>query len=101
MATTSALSEARSTCDGLHRLIQKISQAAVDIDKGGSSSYEMLALIASANTCVINLETQLTIIESSALDNPKVHPIKRLDSNENPDTGHTDPQTTRKISNAK
>lgn len=81
MATTSALSEARSTCDGLHRLIQKISEAAVDIDKGGSSSYEMLALIASANTCVVNLSTQLTIIESNAADTSNVHPIKRPDNN--------------------
>ena len=85
MATTSALTEARATCDGLHRLIQKISEAAVDIDKGGSSSYELLALISSANACVINLETQLTIIES--VDNPNVHPIKRQDS----DTDHFQP----------
>ena len=83
MATTSALTEARATCDGLHRLIQKISEAAADLDKGGSSSYEMLALIASANTCVINLETQLTIVES--LDNPKVHPLKRPDSDSDSD----------------
>ena len=75
MPTTSALTEARATCEGLHRLIQKISEAAADIDKGGGSSYELLALITSATTCIINLETQLTIVES--LDNPKVHPIKR------------------------
>jgi len=68
MAAISALTEARSTCDGLHRLIQKINVAAADIDKGGNSSYEMHALIASANTCVINLATQLTILESSAND---------------------------------
>ncbi len=95
MATTSALTEARSTCDGLHRLIQKISEAAVDIDKGGSSSYELLALISSANTCVVNLETQLTIIES--LDNPKVHPITRRDT----DTESENFQTDEKITAAK
>jgi len=95
MATTSALTEARATCDGLHRLIQKISEAAVDIDKGGSSSYEMLALISSANTCVINLETQLTIIES--LDNPKIHPIKRRET----DTESDHFQSDDKISAAK
>lgn len=76
MSGTSALSEARSTCDGLHRLIKKIGDAAVDVE-GGSSSYEMLALIASANTCVINLETQLTIVEASAVDSPNVVPLKR------------------------
>jgi len=77
MSPTTALSEARSTCDGLQRLIKRIGDAAVDIDKGGSSSYEMLALIASANTCVINLETQLTILEARPLDNPNVVALKR------------------------
>jgi len=77
MSKTSALSEARSTCDGLHRLIKKIGDAAVDIEESGGSSYEMLALIASASTCVINLETQLTIVEASALDNPNVVALKR------------------------
>jgi len=75
MPNTSALSDAQLTCDGLQRLIQKISEAAVDMDKGGSSSYEMLALIASANTCVANLGTQLTLLESQ--DNPNVLPIKK------------------------
>jgi len=82
MAAISALTEARSTCDGLHRLIQKINVAAADIDKGGNSSYEMHALIASANTCVINLATQLTILESSANEDPNVHPIKRPDNSD-------------------
>ena len=77
MSKTSALSEARATCDGLHRLIKKIGDAAVDIEESGSSSYEMLALIASASTCVINLETQLTIVEASALGNPNVVALKR------------------------
>ena len=85
MSKTSALSEARATCDGLHRLIKKIGDAAVDIEESGSSSYEMLALIASASTCVINLETQLTIVEASALGNPNVVALKRDDpSNELP-----------------
>jgi len=82
MQTPSALSEARATCDGLHRLIQKIRVAAADLDKGGSDGYEMHALIASANSCVINLETQLTILEASALNDPKVSPIKREPSDE-------------------
>ena len=74
---TSALSEAQTTCDGLQRLLQRINEAAVDIDKGGGSSYEILALIASANTCVVNLGTQLTTLESDSNDNSNVHPIKR------------------------
>jgi len=82
MPNRSALSDAQLTCDGLQRLIQKIGEAAVDIDKGGSSSYEMLALIASANTCVANLGTQLTLLESI---NPNVHPIKTQPAGKEPD----------------
>ena len=78
MPKTSALSEAQTTCDGLHRLIRRLGEAAIDIDKGGSDTYEIQALIASANTCVINLGTQLTILESNATnDDSNVHPIKR------------------------
>lgn len=79
MTTPPALSEAQSTCNGLHSLIQRISVAAVDIDKGGSSSYEILALLASANACVVNLATQLTILESSQTDDSNVLPMKRQD----------------------
>ena len=50
MTVEAVLSEAQCTCNGLHKLIQRISEAAVDIEKGGSSSYEMHALIASATT---------------------------------------------------
>lgn len=77
MTVPSALSEAKSTCTGLHKLIQRISEAAVDIEKGGSSSYEMHALIASANTCVINLSTQLAILESVNSEETNILPIKR------------------------
>ena len=80
MSNTSALAEAKSTCEGLQRLIRKIGNAAVDIDKGGSSSYEMLALISSANACVVNLETQLTVLEASTSDNTNVLPLKRDES---------------------
>lgn len=83
MTKTAALSEAKSTCDGLHHLIRKISAAAVDIDKGGSSSYELLALITSANTCVINLSTQLNILET---DESNVLPIKQPDDTDHDQT---------------
>ena len=56
-------------------LIRKVHEAAVDIDNGGGSTYEMLALVASANSCVRNLETQLTILEASALNDPDIHQI--------------------------
>ena len=79
MTTQPALSEAQSTCRGLHKLIKRISEAAEDVDKGGSSSYELLALLASANTCVINLSTQLTLLESDKSDDSNVLPIKRQD----------------------
>lgn len=88
MSKTTALSEARSTCDGLHRLIRKIGNAAEDIDKGGNSSYEMLALIASANTCILNLETQLTLLEASDSDDSNVFPLKREDTQT-----HSPPET--------
>lgn len=91
MAKTTALSEAQTTCDGLHRLIRRIGEAAIDIEKGGNDSYEIQALIASANTCVINLGTQLTILESNAAsDDSNVHPIKRDDAQTHfPDTEKT------------
>lgn len=72
--TPCKLSEARATCDGLHRLLRKINEAAVD---GGNSSYELHALLASANNCVINLSTQLTLLESGAPDDSNIHPISR------------------------
>ncbi len=78
MRNSPALKEAQATCDGLHRLIRRISAAAVDMDKSGSDSYEMHALISSAHTCVINLRSQLALCETSTEDEPSnVHPIKR------------------------
>ena len=51
----------------------------MDIDKGGSNNYEILALIASANTCVINLSTQLNILDT---DESNVLPLTRQDNND-------------------
>ncbi len=92
MTTESALVEAKSTCDGLHKLIRRISAAAADIDKGGSSSYEILALLASANTCVINLSTQLSILETGEPANSNILPLKRKDS-----TGQQKPDNTAAV----
>lgn len=56
---TSKIEEAKSTCEGLHRLVRRLNGAAVDLDKGGESAHELLALIASTTDCVNNLYTQL------------------------------------------
>ena len=77
MPKRSTLSEARSTCEGLQRLLKKIGDAAADIDSGGDSSYEMHALIASANTCMLNLEIQLTLLDAHPEGKPNVVPLKR------------------------
>jgi len=53
------ITEAKTTCDGLHRLIRKLNVAAVDLDKSGGSAYELIALLASAHACVSSLNTQL------------------------------------------
>jgi len=53
------IAEAKTTCDGLHRLIRKLNAAAVDMDKSGGSAYELTGLLASAHTCVNSLSTQL------------------------------------------
>lgn len=58
------LEEAISTCDGLHRLMRRLNGAAVDLDKGGESAHELLALLASTSECVCNLSAQLDSIQS-------------------------------------
>jgi len=45
---------------------------------GGNSSYELQALIASANSCVLNLATLLAVVDSDEQTN--VHPLKRDES---------------------
>ena len=57
------LEEAISTCDGLHRLMRRLNGAVVDVDKGGESAYELLALLASTNECISNLSAQLDSIQ--------------------------------------
>ncbi len=57
------IEEAKSTCDGLHRLMRRLNGAAVDLDKGGASAHELMALLASTNECISNLSTQLDSIE--------------------------------------
>lgn len=56
---TLKIEEAKNTCDGISRLINRLNSAAVDLDKGGESTYEILALLATTYDCVNNLSTQL------------------------------------------
>jgi len=88
-AKQQALIEAQSTCDGLHRLMRKLSDAATDLDRSGNSSYELHALIASANSCVLNLTTLLSVVDSDEQTN--VHPIKRDESVVTEDTAVKSP----------
>jgi len=77
MATV--LDEAKSTCQGLHRLLQKIGEAAAERDQG---SYEMHALLTSANHCVENLDTLLTILDSDANNDAELgNSVKSSNSN--------------------
>ena len=59
MSPTKKLTEAKTTCDGLHRLVRKLNVAADDLDKNGISAYELIALLASTHSCVSSLSTQL------------------------------------------
>lgn len=61
----SKLDEAKTTCDGLHHLLIRLNGAAVDLDKGGESAHELLALLATTNECVSNLSAQLESIQRS------------------------------------
>ncbi len=64
MTRSSKLGEARTTCDGLHRLVRQLNGAAVDVDNGGASAHELLALLATANECVNSLSVQLEALEA-------------------------------------
>jgi ABC-type transporter Mla subunit MlaD len=59
MSSTKKISAAKTTCDGLHRLVRKLNVAAVDLDKSGGSAYELMALLASTHACVNSLSSQL------------------------------------------
>lgn len=57
------IEEAKTTCEGLHRLMRRLNGAAVDLDKGGASAHELLALLATTNECISNLSAQLESIQ--------------------------------------
>lgn len=73
MSSTKKISEAKTTCDGLRRLVRKLNVAAVDLDKSGGSAYELMALLASTHACVNSLSSQLEELasEETALAPPR------------------------------
>ena len=74
------IEEALSTCDGLHRLVRRLNGAAVDLDKSGASTYELLALLASTTDCISNLSAQLDSIQR--FDNASNSPELELPATE-------------------
>jgi len=59
MTADQKLESAQFTCKGLQRLVSRLHIAAIDLDKGGGSVYELSGLLAAVNTCVDNLGNQL------------------------------------------
>lgn len=72
----SKIEEAQSTCDGLHRLIRRLQGAADDLDKGGESAHELLALLASTNVCINNLSKQLRALDHAPAEGSNVSVMK-------------------------
>ena len=66
---TSKIDNAKTTCEGLQLLMRRLNGAAVDLDKGGESAHELLALLATTNTCINNLSSQLNSLDRPMLDN--------------------------------
>ncbi len=76
---TSKIDDAKTTCEGLQHLIRRLNGAAVDIDKGGESAHELLALLATTSDCINNLRSQLNSLDYPAhvvLPDNSVTPIK-------------------------
>jgi len=67
MPSTKPLADAKSTCDGLQRLVRKLNIAAVDLDKSGGSAYELIALLASTHTCLSTLSNQIDVLGNTQL----------------------------------
>lgn len=80
---TSKIEEAKNTCDGIGRLINRLNGAAVDLDKGGESAYEILALLATTYECVNNLSAQLEALNE----------LPTLDTHRNSNVANLIPQT--------
>ncbi len=72
----SKIQDAQSTCNGLHHLIRRLHGAAVDLDKGGESAYEILALLASTDVCINNLSAQLRTLDQAPAESSTVTSIE-------------------------
>lgn len=76
----SKIEEAQSTCDGIKHLIRRLHGAAVDLDKGGESAHEILALLASTSVCINNLSTQLHTLDESPEAGSNISLLKPVDN---------------------
>lgn len=75
MSSTKKIAEAKTTCEGLHRLVRKMNVAAGDLDKNGGSAYELIALLASTHTCVSSLSNQLEALASDTRPGDTASPL--------------------------
>lgn len=80
MSSTKKLTDAKTTCDGLHRLVRRLNVAADDLDKQGVSAYELIALLASTHSCVSSLSTQLEELEDDVQTADSVSPESTKDT---------------------
>ncbi len=74
------IESAQYTCKGLLRLLNRLNMAAVDLDKGGGSIYELSGLLAAANNCADSLETQLDSLGSEIDDEVHTRKAEEQDS---------------------
>ena len=93
---TSKIDDAKTTCEGLQHLIRRLNGAAVDLDKGGESAHELLALLATTTHCINNLSSQLDSLE--APEPGKSIPennVASITANSDDDLHHYPPQKLR------
>lgn len=93
---TSKIDDAKTTCEGLQHLIRRLNGAAVDLDKGGESAHELLALLATTNTCINNLSSQLNSLDRPIQDNtgPDSN-VASITASADDDLQHYSPQKLR------
>ena len=93
---TSKIDDAKTTCEGLQHLIRRLNGAAVDLDKGGESAHELLALLATTTHCINNLSSQLNSLDGPEQTN-SVHESKvaSINASSEDDLHHYPPQKLR------
>lgn len=87
MASDQSLESAQYTCKGLQRLLNKLNMAAIDLDKGGGSIYELSGLLAAVNTCADNLGAQLQTLRNES-DDLRVQQQASEPTETSPETNH-------------